>query len=140
MFFLAVVDKLPHCVLEVVVRSHTLRVLTVPVGFSVGLLLILHVWTLLVAEALYGTRLQVARVSFKPALVDEETCSIYCTLPDGTLPDGNIIAVGAKCIFPAGIHRQGVQRKQLMLDSESVHDFHHRTLQMATSCRPSHLL
>ena len=77
----AVIDELPYCVLEVVVRGHTLRVLTVPVGFSVGLLPILLVWTLLVAEALYGTRLQVARVSFKPAFVDEETCSIYCTLP-----------------------------------------------------------
>ena len=46
-------------------RSHTFRVATVPV----------HVWTLLVAEALYGTRLQVARVSFKPAFVDKETCA-----------------------------------------------------------------
>ena len=120
----------------VVVRSHTLRVLAVPVGFSVGLLPILHVWTLLVAEALSGTRLQVARVSFKPAFVDEETCGIYCTLPDGTLPDGNIITVGAKSICPARTHRQGVQRKQLMLDSEAGHDFHPRTLQMATSCWP----
>ena len=63
----AVIDELPYCVLEVGVRGHTLRVLTVPVGFSVGLLPILLVWTLLVAEALYDTRLQAARVSFKPA-------------------------------------------------------------------------
>ena len=50
----------------------------------------------LVAGALYGTRLQVARVSFKPAFVDEETSDISCTLPDGALPDGNIVSVGAK--------------------------------------------
>ena len=33
----------------------------------------------------------------------------YCTLADGTLPDGNIFTVGAKCICPAGNHREEVQ-------------------------------
>ena len=53
------------------------------------------------AEALYGTRFQVAGVSFKPAFVDEETSGIYCTPSDGKLPDNNIITVDAKCICPA---------------------------------------
>ena len=41
---------------------------------------------------------------------------------------------------PEAGNRQGVQRKQLMLDSQAVRDFHSCTLQLATSCRPSHLL
>ena len=41
--------------------------------------------------------------SLFPALVRRR----FCTLADGTLPDSNIFTVGAKCICPAGSHRQG---------------------------------